>query len=212
MMPTITVHDDVEIGPYVGFPLGIVDGSDPEPIVDLLRRDLPVVEDDLAVRTYLDLQALNGILPFGLRHYWKGHFLRELDPATFESLVDAVTAPDAVGIAFVLIEGMTGRGRVEPDGGAAFGQRGARWNASALSIWESPDDDALAIAWARRVAALFEPWSFSGGSYVNYAPTDEGPERLLATYGAERWQRLVAVKRRYDPDNVFRFNHNITLG
>jgi FAD/FMN-containing dehydrogenase len=62
------------------------------------------------------------------------------------------------------------------------------------------------------VAALLEPLSLSGGGYVNYAPVDETPERVMAAYGADRWSRLVAVKRRYDPENVFRFNHNIDPG
>jgi FAD/FMN-containing dehydrogenase len=208
-MPTLTIHRDPEIGPFVGFLIGIVDGSDPGPILDLLRRDLPVVADDVGPRTYLELQAQAGLLPFGLRHYWKGHFLRELDGPTFESLVEACLAPDAIGEAFVLIEGMTGVARSEPAGGAAFGQRAARWNASALAIWETPEDDAVAIDWARRVADLVEPLSFSGGGYVNYSPVDESPERVKAAYGLDRWERLVAVKRRYDPDNVFRFNHNI---
>ena len=211
-MPTLTIQRDPAGEPLIGFLLAIVDGSDPEPIVDLLRRDLPVIDEDLAPRTYLELQALAGILPFGLRHYWKGHFLRDLQPATFASLVGAMAAPDAVGRAFILIEGIVGAGRMEPAGSAAFGQRAARWNASALSIWESPADDETAIGWARRVADLLAPSSLSGGGYVNYSPVDESAERIRATYGAERWSRLVAVKRRLDPANVFRFNHNIAPG
>ena len=71
---------------------GIVDGSDPGPILDLLRRDLPVLVDELGPATYLDLQALAGILPFGLHHYWKGHFLRALDLDLFVRLVHEVGA------------------------------------------------------------------------------------------------------------------------
>jgi FAD/FMN-containing dehydrogenase len=211
-MPTIGMARDEDLGPNIRFIVGIVDGSDPEPIRDALHRDLPVLAEDLGPRTYLDLQAQAGILPFGLRHYWKGHFLRDLDVGTFSALADAAAAPDAIDHAFVLIEGIAGAARSEPVGGAAFGQRAARWNASALGIWESPGDDETAISWARRVAALLEPLSLSGGGYVNYAPVDETPERVKAAYGADRWSRLVAVKRRYDPENVFRFNHNIDPG
>jgi FAD/FMN-containing dehydrogenase len=57
-----------------------------------------------------------------------------------------------------------------------------------------------------------EPASLSGGGYVNYSPVDESIDRVRAAYGDDRWQRLVAMKRRYDPDNVFRFNHNIAVG
>jgi len=208
-MPTLGIARNPDAGPLISLLLGIVDGTDPDPVADWLRRDLPIAEDLLGPRTYLELQAMAGILPFGLRHYWKGHFLRELDPATFESLVEAVSAPDAVGDAFLLIEGMVGAGRDEPEGGAAFGQRAARWNASALGIWESPDDDETAIGWVRRVNDLLAPSSLTGAGYVNYSPVDESQERVMAAYGPERYERLVAVKRRLDPDNVFRFNHNI---
>jgi len=209
MLPTFGIAMDPELGPSVRFLVGIVDGSDPAPIEAALRRDLPVTSDDLGPKTYLELQALAGILPFGLRHYWKGHFLRELSGATFEALVDSISADDAVGMAFILLEGIVGAGRIEPAGGAAFGQRAATWNASALAIWESPDEDEKAIGWARRVADIVAPASLTGGGYVNYSPVDESADRVKAAYGADRYTRLVAVKRRLDPDNVFRFNHNI---
>ncbi len=209
MMPTFGIAMDPELGPEVRFLVGVVDGSDPAPIEAALRGDLPVTLDDLGPKTYLELQALAGILPFGLRHYWKGHFLRDLSVDTFEALVESMHGEDAVGNAFILLEGIVGAGRQEPDGGAAFGQRSAAWNASALAIWESPDDDEVAIGWARRVAEIVAPSSLTGGGYVNYSPVDETSERVQAAYGAERYARLVAVKRRLDPDNVFRYNHNI---
>ena len=209
MMPAFGIAMDPEFGPSVRLLVGVVDGSDPAPIEAALRRDLPVTSDDLGPKTYLDLQAQAGILPFGLRHYWKGHFLRELSVDTFEELVDSISADDAVALAFILLEGIVGAGRIEPVGGAAFGQRAAAWNASALAIWESPDDDEKAIGWARRVADVVAPASLMGGGYVNYSPVDESADRVKAAYGADRYARLVAVKRRLDPDNVFRFNHNI---
>ncbi len=189
--------------------LAVVDGSDGETIAAALRRDLPVKADDLGPRTYLELQAMSGILPFGLRHYWKGHFLRELDRPMFEALVEAAASEDSVESSFVLLEAVTGAGMTEPEGGAAFGQRAARWNASAIAIWESPEADEIAIGWSRRVADILAPASLTGGGYMNYSPVDESPDRVRAAYGDERWARLVAVKRRLDPDNVFRFNHNI---
>ncbi|MBA2381757.1 MAG: FAD-binding oxidoreductase [Chloroflexi bacterium] len=209
IMPTVSLRAHPDLGPIVGVLLGIVDGSAPDAITEILRNGLTPLLDELGPITYLELQALTGIMPFGLRNYWKGHFLRQLDSPTFRQLAEAVGAPDAIGQSFILIEGLVGEGRREPAGGAAFGQRAARWNASALAIWESPQDDAAAIGWARRVADILEPSSLTGGGYVNYSPVDETAERVRAAYGTDRWERLVAVKRRYDPDNVFRFNHNI---
>jgi FAD/FMN-containing dehydrogenase len=207
--PFVSIGRGEDGTPEITFLLAVVDGSDGETIAAALRRDLPVKAEDLGPRTYLELQEQNGILPFGLRHYWKGHFVGELDLPTFEALVEASTSPDAVEGNFILLEGITGAGREEPAGGAAFGQRAAAWNASALAIWENPEVDDVAIGWSRRVADILAPASLTGGGYVNYAPVDETPNRVRAAYGPERWERLVAVKRRLDPENVFRFNHNI---
>jgi FAD/FMN-containing dehydrogenase len=209
MFPTFGIRQHPDYGPQIGFQVGIVDGSDPAPIFAELQRDLPVLEQDLGARTYLELQAMSGILPFGLRHYWKGHFLRHLDAALFQSIVDSISDVDYIGNSMILVEGMVGAGHAEPPGGAAFGQRDAAWNASALAIWESPDDDERAIRWARRVADLLAGASLTGGGYVNYSPADETSDRVMAAYGPDRYARLVAVKRRLDPDNVFRFNHNV---
>ena len=111
-------------------------------------RSLPVVGDGLAVMTYLEVQAMAGQLPFGLRHYWKGHFLRDLDGSAIAASVAAMDrAVDSAS--FVLLETLNGAARIEPPDGAAFGQREARWNVSAIAIWEDPAEDDAQIAWAR---------------------------------------------------------------
>ena len=171
-------------------------------------RSLPNPSGGIVPITYPDLQAISGIMPFGLRNYWKGHFVRDLDAGAITAVVTGMET--AVGQAsFLLLEAITGRGRVEPDDGAAFGQRAARWNASALAIWEDPADDATQIAWARNVADGLGRSSLTGAGYGNYAPVDETAERVRAGFGDERFERLRRVKARHDPDNVFRFNHNI---
>ena len=161
--------------------------------------------------SYLEVQALAGEFPFGLRHYWKSQFIRALDAATIQSIV---TGMDQVpgGHSFILLEAITGAARHESAGGAAFGQREARWNVSGIAVWEDVADDERQIAWSRELAAALRPGSLSGAGYANYASADETPERISAAFGAERFARLAAVKRRYDPDNVFRFNLNIPPG
>jgi len=159
-------------------------------------------------KTYVEAQS-NGTLPFGLRHYWKGHFLRELDATAARALAEAMRTSPAGSMSFVLLESLNGQARIEPDGGSAFGQREARWNASALAIWEDPGQDDANIAWARRTADALTASSLTGAGYANYAPVDETDDRVRAAYGPQRYARLQAVKRRYDPDNVFRSNLNI---
>lgn len=174
-------------------------------------RSLPLIGDDMKTMTYLEIQAIAGQLPFGLRHYWKGHFLRDLDA---DAIAATVAAMDRVpgSASFVLLEAINGAARREPPDGAAFGQRDARWNVSGIAIWEDAADDAAQIAWARDYADALLPASLSGAGYANYAPVDETPERIRAAFGSERFQRLAAVKRRYDPDNAFRFNLNVLPG
>jgi FAD/FMN-containing dehydrogenase len=171
---------------------------------------IPGLGGGLEAATYEQIQA-GDLMPFGLRHYWKGYFITGIDGTTAEAVVEAMRMRPAEP-SFVLLEALTGQARREPEGGAAFGQRAARWNASALAIWEDPADDDAQIAWARRVAGALAPASLSGAGYANYAAPDETAERVRASYGAERFARLTAVKRRYDPGNVFRFNLNIPPG
>ena len=91
---------------------------------------------------------------------------------------------------------------------AALGYRDAAFNISVMACWLDPTLDDETIAWARETAAAIEPWSVSGG-YANYMQADEPLERVRAAYGAESFDRLRALKSRYDPDNVLRRNQNI---
>lgn len=210
--PTFKTVDGAEPNPASDPPIvqitvifqGTTDAA--EAVVRPLRA-VPGASGDLVPATYLEVQASSGILPFGLRHYWKGHFLRDLDAPAIDAVATALeTTPP--GMPFMLLEAITGRARSEPAGGASFGQREARWNVSAIAVWENPSEDASMIGWARRVVDSLRPSSFSGAGYGNYA-MDEPADRVRAAFGPERFDRLARVKRRYDPDNVFRFNHNI---
>jgi FAD/FMN-containing dehydrogenase len=206
----LPLNDSTPPGPTTHLRIGAVyQGSfaDAEAAVATLRT-VPGISGGFAPQTYAEIQASSGILPFGLRHYWKGHFVRDLEPSAIDTVVAAMR--DTPGShTFMLLEAISGQARDEPPGGAAFGQREARWNVSALGVWEDPADDAAQIAWVRRTVDALTPASLTGAGYGNYAPVDETDERVRASFGAERYARLARVKRRYDPDNVFRFNHNI---
>ena len=87
-------------------------------------------------------------LPFGLRHYWKGHFFRDLDAAARRARsLEAIERRPSQHPS--CSSRRSRRSRTEPDGGAAFGQRAASWNVSALAIWDDPADDEQEMAWAR---------------------------------------------------------------
>ena len=176
-----------------------------------LRAGMPAIADTVRVMTYPEVQAMNGRLPFGLRHYWKGHFLRALDEPVIAGIVESLGAHPG-GLGGILLESIRGAANVEPETGAAFGQRAATWNASALAIWKDTALDDAQIIWARYAAERLGIGSLSGAGYANYAPVDETPERVRLAFGAERFARLAAIKARYDPGNRFRFNLNIAPG
>jgi FAD/FMN-containing dehydrogenase len=164
--------------------------SDPEPIANTLR---PMY--------YAELQEIFGRMPFGLRNYWSGRFLRELPDELIQLASDHLGAGVPGSIMFEPIFGAAAR--VPPEA-TAFAGRDARYNATFIATWEDPADDERRIAAARGFTELLTPWS-TGAAYVNYASETDGQE-----YGTERLTRLREVKRRYDPDNRFRFNHNIS--
>jgi FAD/FMN-containing dehydrogenase len=184
-------------------------GSDGDP--DDLRalRSAPgLVDDGVRARTFLDQQRVFDS-PYGEnRHYWKGHFVRELPDELVDELVRRL-----VGLgnppSHVLIESLHGAPK---DADATVGPvsfRHAAFNVSAMAVWRNPDLDEQHIEWARDTAAAIEPWSVSGG-YFNYMQADEPIERVRAAFGDEAFDRLRALKRRYDPNNVLRRNQNIS--
>jgi FAD/FMN-containing dehydrogenase len=180
-----------------------------EEAVRPLRESLPVLGDGLGLTSYLQIQVMVGDEPFGVRAYWKGHFVRELTDVLIDELVGLYRAHPQGSADVVLIEPMHGAALRVPADAAAFSRRERATNVSAMATWGDASDDEAQVAWARRTAAALEPHSVSGGGYLNYGAPDEPLERVRAAYGDAKFARLRELKRRYDPDNVFRHNHNI---
>ena len=94
-----------------------------------------------------------------------------------------------------------------PPEATAFAGREARFNVTYIGVWTDAALDTRQIEHARSHTAALQPWTVGGG-YLNYA-SEALADGLETEYGADRLERLRAAKRRYDPANVFRFNHNI---
>lgn len=179
-----------------------------EEAVRPLREALPVLSDGLGLTSYLQIQVMQGDVPFGLRHYWKSHFVDSLPDDLIDEIVDHYRAHPQGGGDVVLIEQLHGAAlRVAPDA-TAFSRREKSFNVSALATWEDAAEDADHVTWARRAGAAFERYS-TGGGYLNYGAPDEPVDRVRAAYGDAKFERLRQAKLRYDPHNLFRFNHNI---
>ncbi|MDX6407854.1 MAG: hypothetical protein QOE13_925 [Gaiellaceae bacterium] len=173
-----------------------------------LTEGLSPVKNSVRPMYYCELQDLYARMPFGLRNYWSGRFLAELPDEllalTSEQFVERKTPGN------VLFEPLHGAPTRVPSDATAFAGREARWNATFLGVWTEPDEDERQIETARAYSSALEPWKIGGG-YLNYA-TEASADGLETEFGAERFERLRAVKRQYDPSNVFRFNHNIAPG
>jgi FAD/FMN-containing dehydrogenase len=191
--------------------LGLVTHCGPEEelrgIIEPLRAQRPAFEAVMEL-PYADLNSMLDDPP-GMRNYWSAEHLSALPDeaiAAFHGAVDSMLVPSSCQHVLFIGGGAAGRSTA----GYPLPWRSAPWTAHPFAVWEDPADDEQCMTWTRSVRAAMKPWA-TGDVYLNFTG-DEGPDRVKAGFGAENWDRLVAVKREFDPDNVFRHNHNIPPG
>jgi FAD/FMN-containing dehydrogenase len=182
--------------------------ADGAALLDPLRSHPAVVLDDLGPKPYCTVQrAFDEAQPPGRRNFWKSHYLREIDAGLLDALIErAAAVPSSTFL--LAIEHLLGGAvaRVAP-GATAFGARDADYNLLISSTWDDPHDDDANARWARELFASTERFS-TGAVYVNYLNAEE-TNRISEAYDAEHYRRLVSLKDRYDPANVFRHNQNV---
>jgi len=150
-------------------------------------------------------QAFDALLTPGVRNYWKSHNFRSLSDRTVKTLLDfAARMPSDHSEIFIGALGGAVN-RVASDA-TAYAHRDVEFVMNVHTRWENAADDDRCISWARE---LFDTSAAdaTGGVYVNFMPEDES-ERTGSAFGANL-ERLVEVKKKYDPDNRFRRNQNI---
>jgi FAD/FMN-containing dehydrogenase len=150
---------------------------------------------------------LDDTAPHGLHHYNGAETLPTLTDEAIDALVQGFAGVQSPR-SHVIVTQMGGAvARVAPTA-TAFGQRDAGYLAWVIAIWEPGQEERPHVEWGRDVRASLRPFS-TGGTYVNALEPDVRSEaRMRASYGPN-WNRLVELKRRYDPENVFRLNQNI---
>lgn len=164
------------------------------------------LETRLARVPYLQVQAAgDSVFPRGQRYYWKAQFLREIADGAIDALLAAFATVPSVGSLVVLQQVGGAIGRVAPQA-TAFVNRDAAYDCFPVAIWQDPADDEANVRWSRDFWFAMRPFS-TGGVYVNNLG-DEGADRVRAAYGAN-YDRLAALKRTYDPANLFSRNANI---
>jgi FAD/FMN-containing dehydrogenase len=144
--------------------------------------------------------------PAGMHNYWTADFYDTLPDDALDILVEHATQPVSPLTQVILIPSGGAIARV-PEDAMAFGQRHSEWNIHYLSMWPDPADTATNIEWTKALSGAMKPYA-AGGVYLNFIG-DEGQERVESGYGREKYRRLQALKREWDPDNLFCHNQNI---
>jgi FAD/FMN-containing dehydrogenase len=159
----------------------------------------------IAAMPYADFNSMLDDPP-GYRNYWSAEYLREFPDEAIDAF--CARAPD-------MIVPSPSQHVLFPQGGAVarggdgtpIPWRDAPWIVHPFGLWEDPGDDDRGRQWAKDIRADMEPWA-TGAVYLNFIG-DEGRDRLVAGFGEDNYERLARVKARYDPENLFRHNHNI---
>ena len=185
---------------YVG---EIVEG---EKLIEPLRSFGDAYGEHIGVQPYVQWQqAFDPLLTRGARNYWKSHNFTELRDGVLDAIVEfAGKLPSPQCEIFIgLIAGAANR--VSTDATAYF-HRDAKFVLNVHGRWDEVAHDQICIAWAREFFQASAPYA-SAGAYVNFMTQEEG-DRVTAAYGSN-YDRLVQIKKRYDPNNIFHLNQNI---
>jgi FAD/FMN-containing dehydrogenase len=182
-----------------------------ERILKPLKALSPLLMDGIGPMPYTAAQKLvDDFYPKGLQNYWKSSFIAEISDEVID-IVAGYCADRPSPMCHGLIEHQLGGAvsRIDRDE-TAFNHRDVQYSFMSIGQCTDPSEDEACIRWAREFWEAMQPYS-TGGVYVNYLgpEADEGAERVKAAYGPEKYRRLGALKKKYDPTNLFRLNQNI---
>jgi FAD/FMN-containing dehydrogenase len=165
------------------------------------------VADTVAPIPYPTMQGLIGPgFPHGRRNYWKSGLTDRLTDTAIEAMVDFGRCLPSPHSAIVVADVHGAAARVDR-AATAYAHRDLQFDLVTLSSWVDAEADGANVGWTREFYATVEP-ELAGGIYVNDLGDDDGSERVRRAYG-ENYPRLAALKRQYDPTNLFRSNQNI---
>ena len=171
-----------------------------------LRQFGPPAADLIQPMPYPVINTLSdGGYPKGAFNYWKSAFFTDLTDAPLEIMVDALHQMPSPMSGLAIVPYLGAVTRVDATA-TAFAHRAPGYSLLIVSQWTDPRDTETNISWAKDTFEALHPY-MTDRSYVNNLTAEDG--RMVHRVWGENYQRLVTVKRRYDPDNIFRLNHNI---
>ncbi|MBV9174740.1 MAG: FAD-binding oxidoreductase [Chloroflexi bacterium] len=159
---------------------------------------------------YTALQRMfDASAPRGIRSYWKTAYLDELSEPVVDMLLENAQRMQKLSPFCAIHVHHAGGAASRASGGeTAFGRRDAQFVLNLPACWMDPAQDAEHIAWVRETHDAISRFA-GNGAYLNFLGGEDGEERVRAAYGADTYARLAALKRQYDPENVFRLNQNV---
>jgi FAD/FMN-containing dehydrogenase len=180
--------------------------ADADGVLAPLRALGKPLADVIGLQSYAAWQtAFDPLLTPGAFNYWKSHNFTELSDGLFGTLIDYVgTLPTAECEIFI---GQLGGAisRVSPNA-TAYPHRDIKFVMNVHTRWRERSEEKASITWTRELFAATAPYA-TGGVYVNFMPEDE-TNRVAGAYGSN-YERLLALKAKYDPGNLFRLNQNL---
>jgi FAD/FMN-containing dehydrogenase len=178
-----------------------------EAAVAPVRRFGSPLLDTIAPTSYVQLNTLfDAAVPYGgVQRYWKSSFLKELGDDLIEILIER-SAKMLSPMSMVLFFHLHGAAARVDRNATAFGLRQDQWDYDVISQWTDPAESTNHVRWTREFWTAVEPFA-TGEVYVNHLDAEEAT-RIRAAYGPG-YERLVALKNKYDPTNLFRLNQNI---
>jgi FAD/FMN-containing dehydrogenase len=181
--------------------------ADGEKATKALRGLGKPIADVMGPHSYVGWQAaFDPLLTPGARNYWKTHDFATLSDGAIDVIVRAVSNLPGPECEVFIAQVGGAMARVAKDK-TAYPYRDAHFIMNVHTRWRDPAEDRKFLAWARELYKAAEPFA-TGSAYVNFMPADDAG-RIGEVYG-DNYKRLVEVKRRWDPQNRFRMNHNIS--
>ena len=206
--PEDFVPDHLKGRPALG--VAVLHVGDPDEGVPAVRplKDLRPDLDHIGPMPYAAFQAaLDATAPPGWRSYWRGEYLPSLPDDAVDTFLDngAALVEAAPPLSQAVIFRIGQAIAAVPETATAFSHRDANYLFHPIVAWKDGADDARMIARGRAFAETMRRFG-TGGAYLNFTPE---ADRVHDAYGAADYERLVALKATYDPDNLFRLNQNI---
>lgn len=178
-----------------------------EDLIQPLRDFSGQIGEFIGMNPWIGWQSsFDGLVQHGGRNYWKSHHMTELSNGCIDKILEFAAKMPTTECE-VFIPHMEGAPSRVPEKDTAFAHRKTPFLLNIHTRWQDISQDDYCLEWARDFHKATEP--YAKGVYVNFL-SDEGTDRVKDAYSKDVWKRLVQVKNKYDPDNFFRMNQNIS--